>query len=302
MHQPEDGQQIARQLRRAGRPVRKRRRRVRDERPDAHHLRYKFLDELEVRRQVLRRLIRRADHEPAAHLIAQTLEITQAAHAPLKGHLPRVKPRIVRGAGRLVAQQVAVRARLAQARKALVAPLTQGQRHRAVRIARLDRAHNVLNPFVGEESVLAALHHERAKAQRVALLAAGQNVVLPKPVARAACVAAADSAVQAVVFADVADLDQPADEHAVAVGLPPNRIRAPGQQRRRFRVPPVDQLRIFLQAQRMALAELACQRPDCLSHGRSRWRTRSSRSRPPSCRSCPRARRSCPAARPARWR
>ena len=70
---------------------------------------------------------------------------------------------------------------------------------------------------VREPSVLAALQDKRPEAELVSEFTAGENIFLCKPVSAGVCVAFADAAVVAVVFAEVGKLNQPPDEHLAAI-------------------------------------------------------------------------------------
>ena len=96
---------------------------MRDVRPDADHIRLQLFEEAQVRDQVVRRLVRRADHEPGADLIADRLEVEQAGLPVLRAQVRRVQAAVVRGVSRLVAQQIPVRAGLKQPPVAFVRAL-----------------------------------------------------------------------------------------------------------------------------------------------------------------------------------
>ena len=132
--------------------------------------------------------------------------------------------RLVRG---LVAQQIAVGPRVEQGLIALPAPLPQGKSHRAARTAPLDLPDDILQHLVGIEGVLPALEHEGAEAQPEALLRALDDLLSAETVAPDRLIGAAEAAVEAVVFADIREFDQPAQLHvgsdvsgADAVGAP----------------------------------------------------------------------------------
>ena len=127
--------------------------------------------------------------------------------------------RLVRG---FVPQQIAVGARLEHGLIRLARKLAERQRDRAVGELRLDAAHRAADFLHAERAVLAALHDERAEAEMVALAGALENLVLGQPVAVGVRVGAADAAVQAVVAADISDLDQAADINVRAIDLTPD--------------------------------------------------------------------------------
>ena len=215
--QADDGQQFAGHLHRTRRVSAQRRVAVGDEGADAHHLRLEAADEGEVAGDVRRRLPRRADHEAAAGLIPDGLEVGKAAHAVFKGHSRRVQRLVMRLRRRLVAQKIAVGPRVEQLLVALPAPFAHGERHCAVRPRRLQRPHDAAEPLVGKIRVFPALQHHRAEAHAVARLGAEKNFFLRQTVAAGPRVGAANAAVEAVVFAEIGKFDQPADVHVPPV-------------------------------------------------------------------------------------
>ena len=207
-----------------------------DKRADPAHLRLKFLDEEKILRQLLRRLEGRPHHEAAAGLIADLLQVTQAAHAAVIGHFLRMELLIMRSGSGLVAQQIPFGPGVEQALIAFPAALSKGERDRAVRIRRPDPADQLTEPAVLKPAVLSALQDEGAKTQIISLAAALQDLLRRKPVALAAGIASADPAVKTVVSAEAADLDQPPDVYVVSVDLPaqPHRaVRKPCSRLRR---------------------------------------------------------------------
>ena len=63
------------------------------------HIRLKLLYELQILRDIARRLVRRAHHKAAAHLKACILQISETAHPVFKRKLRRVQLCIIRQAG-----------------------------------------------------------------------------------------------------------------------------------------------------------------------------------------------------------
>ena len=243
---------------------------VRDERPHAAHIRLKRLDELQILRQRPRRLAGRAHHEPAARLEADRLQSPQAAHAVFKGHFMGVQFFIVRPVRRLMAQQVAVRARLVHAAVIVRGILAQRQGDGAVGVCRAD-ARNDPADAPHRHRALAALQHERAEPQLVSLRAAGQDGLLVQRVAVAAGVRSADAAVEAVVPADVAHLDQAADVHVHAVHRAARSVGKRGGVSGGFAALPRNQRLVFLQRQ----PALRRQTVDQAKHPPPRWNRRS---------------------------
>ena len=92
-------------------------------RADLEELRAELLQEDEVSREVCRRLVRRAHHEPCADRVAERAQIAKTLHAVFEAHVRRVEFLIVLLRGGLVPQQVPVRTGFLQGRVALVRPL-----------------------------------------------------------------------------------------------------------------------------------------------------------------------------------
>ena len=127
-----------------------------------------------------------------------------------------------------MAQQIAVGARLAQTAVALAATLADRERHRDVGMARLDGLKQSAEPLVCGVGVLAALEDERPEAGGVAVLQAGEYLLVREAVAADVAVVAADAAVEAVAAAEVGELDQPADVDGVAEDALPGVIGETG--------------------------------------------------------------------------
>lgn len=150
----------------------------RNERADAAHGRVEGFDEFQIFCEGFGRLERRADHEAAADLKTDVLEVTQAAHSVVERHFRRVQLFVVRLVRGFVPQQIAVGARLEHGLIRLARELAERQRDRAVGELRLDAAHRAADLLHAERAVLAALHDERAEAETVALAGALENLVL----------------------------------------------------------------------------------------------------------------------------
>ena len=221
MDEADDGQKVAGQLHRPRGKVRKDRVLVGDEGPDAAHIRLEVRDKLQIAGDIGGGLVGRAHHEAASHLVADLPQIAEAVHAVVKGQTHGMQPLVMALGRRFVAEQVTVSPRFKEPLVAFPRPLPQREGHGAVGVCRLDGGEQGSEPLVGEVAVLAALQDEGAEAQLVALGAGRKNILLGEAVAVAVGVPRTDAAVEAVVLADVADLNQPADEHGVAVdGLP----------------------------------------------------------------------------------
>ena len=129
----------------------------------------------------------------------------------------------------LVAQEVAVCPRFAQACVALAAALAYRERDGAVGVALVDGGHQCAEPLVVVPAVLAALEHKGAKAQLVARVSAAQHILGAQAVTLAGAVAGTQATVEAVVLADVGEFDEAAHEDLGAVVGLACRNGAPGQ-------------------------------------------------------------------------
>lgn len=131
---------------------------------------------------------------------------------------------------RLVPQQIPPRAGSVKQTVALFGSFADGKRDGTVGIFGADAVDQHCQFVVREIRVFSALQHERAVAERIPFVAAGQDLVRLETVARNRFVAAADAAVQAVVSAYVGEFDQTPQVYVRAVPLAANRVGS-GKQR-----------------------------------------------------------------------
>ena len=162
-------------------------------------------------------------------MIADFLEVEQAALAILQTHAGRMQLGIMLCIRCFVAQQVAVGACIEISLIAGTAFFADGQRNRAVGMLPADGADERTDFVICIIKVLAALQHEGAKAQFVAFSAAGKNFLLRKAIALGKAVACTDTAVVAVVFAVIGEFYQPADIDLVAIVLAAELVGCAGQ-------------------------------------------------------------------------
>ena len=142
-----------------------------------------------------------------------------------QAHFRRMQLCVVGGCRRLMSQQVATRPSFVKSGIAFAAALAQGEGDRAVGKTLVHSADPFLQHSVRKKRVLAALQHKSAKAQRVAMFAAGQEILQRQAVARGRAIAATNAAIEAVVFADVRDLDEPAQIDRIAIHLAAHSVR-----------------------------------------------------------------------------
>ena len=123
--------------------------------------------------------------------------------------------------GRLMPQQIAVRPGVKQTLIAFPASFTQRQRDGAIRKLPLDGAEQIAENLVGKPGIFTALQNEGAKSKRPAFPAAEQNLIRAQTVALCAAIAATNAAIETVVFAPTADLNETAGVDRVSIyGLP----------------------------------------------------------------------------------
>ena len=188
---------------------RERRVRMRDVGPHADHVHVPVAEEDDVPREVLRRLSRKRAHHARADLVAAAAQGREAVRAARPAVVRGMEACVESGGRRLDAQQVAGRARGLPAPVDRLRLLAEGQRHAQVQVRHAAQA------LLDEGRVrlaldLAALQHDRGVARRGVDLRHPQHVVDGKAVAREVRVRAADAAVEAVLRADVPELDEAA--------------------------------------------------------------------------------------------
>ena len=153
--------------------------------------------------------------------------------------------------GRLMPEQITVRTGFAKRLVALPAPLPERKRHRAVRMPFLDSLYDPDHYFIRKMRILPALKNNRMQAEAVAFVGAGQNLLFREAVTVTFAVASSDSAVETVVFTEVADLDQSPYKDFIPVYGFPQTDGFGSEVFRRFRGPVCEKEFIFLRSERM---------------------------------------------------
>ena len=120
----------------------------------------------------------------------------------------------------------------------------------------LNGAKQVAQSVISEPAVLAALQDEGPEVQFVAFGAAGKDFFRGQTVALAVVVAVSDAAVQAVIFADVADFNQTPDKDGVSVDFLPCLNCQLCKRFGGFRGPVVYQKLVFFQGQAVVFSQL----------------------------------------------
>ena len=137
--------------------------------------------------------------------------------------------RVEAGVGGLDLEEVPVGPRQLPRLVFLAAPLSNRQRDRRVE-GSPDRRDDLRQPISVEIILFAALEHNGFYAGLANILNGGQNLVLGEPVPRQAGVPPVQAAVPARVAADIGELDDPAQQDAVADRLPPDGVGETEQQ------------------------------------------------------------------------
>ena len=226
-HEPDHCEQVERILERAGLFIPEGRIPVGNEGPDADHVGAKIPHIAEILDHIGECLSGRADHDPAADLIAQVFEIRKAALAVFDRELLGMQVTVM-GRGRsLLPQQVSVSAGVFVSLIGLSGLLSDRERDRAVRIEAADGRDDIADLFICVREVFSALQDKSPKAQRIPLCAAVQDLFFGEPVALSIPVAPADAAIAAVIAAVIGELNEAAQIYVFAVILFPDLTGCP---------------------------------------------------------------------------
>ena len=136
---------------------------MRQERTDADHLGAEFLDEDKVFHQMVDGLSRTAHHDAGSHLVADALQVVQAAQPVVEGEGCRMQLAVVVGVVGFVAQQVAVGTCAEEAFVGFGGFFSQRQRDGCIGEGVTDVGHQLFHTFVGQIGVLTALKDKRAE-------------------------------------------------------------------------------------------------------------------------------------------
>ena len=118
-------------------------------------------------------------------------------------------------------------------------------------MVRFDSFQQITKECIVKKCILSPLQHKGAKAKRIAIVTALQNLVGIQAVALAVTVASADAAIKAIVFTLIADFDKASDEHAVSVDLAAQTARQIGGVGGKLFGVPFDQGLVFVKRQRV---------------------------------------------------
>ena len=124
---------------------------MRYEGADADHVRLERMEKQKIRRELSRCLEGRADHEACAHLIADLLEIFQAAKPARERLFFRMQFRVMRDVRALVSQQISVRPRFEELPVGFCGSLSEGEGDRAILVLCPDRSNQGNGPLVVEK-------------------------------------------------------------------------------------------------------------------------------------------------------
>ena len=155
-----------------------------------------------------------------------------------------------------VPQQISVCACRMQSLIALPAPLTHGKRHSAVGMAPFELFYDTGQDFVGVVGIFPSLQYEGPKAQVISFISTGKDFFRGQPVSLAVLIAFPDPAVNAIVLADIADLDEPAGEDGIPIDFLSDRYRCIFKKLSHFRRSVFYQESIFADRKRMHADQL----------------------------------------------
>ena len=218
-HQPQDAQQMQRSLQSPCRFIPESGILMGNKWSNADHMGLERLHKPKILYDIFRGLIGRAHHNSTAHLIADLLEIPQAALSVLNTQLRRMQHAIMRRIGRFLPQKIPLRSRIEIRLIAFPALLANGQRNRAVRMVFMNGSHQLAHPLIGIPGVLAPLQHKGSEAQLIALFAAVQNLLPAQAIPLGILIAPSNATVIAVVFADIGELNEPPEIDLVPINL-----------------------------------------------------------------------------------
>lgn len=119
--------------------------------------------------------------------------------------------------GGLVPQKITVGTGFFEKRIAFAASFAQRQCDGTVRIPVFDPLNQTAEYSVCIIAVLSTLQYKGAKTKVISFKTAGQDFFFREPIAAAGVMIPADAAVETVIPANVADLDQPPHKHMVSV-------------------------------------------------------------------------------------
>jgi uncharacterized membrane protein YagU involved in acid resistance len=142
------------------------------------------------------------------------------------------------GAGGLVAEEVAVGPRVKEGLVTFAGTLPQGKGYRAVGMGRLEGRHKIAENFIGIVNILPALEHIGPETQHISRIGAVEDFLFGQPVTLNLIVAAAYSAVIAVVFTVIGKFNKAPDINLGPVPLPAHLV---GGFRKGIVIPAVDE-------------------------------------------------------------
>ena len=116
-------------------------------------------------------------------------------------------------------QQIAVCPGLFPAAVNLERTLPAGKRNGTVQMRRFEFRHDTFQLIIPEARIFAALQDDRAEAQFISVFSGSKYLFFGQAVAADFGIARADAAVITVVFAEIGEFDQSAEENPVTVKM-----------------------------------------------------------------------------------
>ena len=230
MHQAQNAQQMQGLFQRPRFFIPEGRVLMRNEGADSYHMGAQLFHIQKVFHDVVCRLSRCSQHDSAADLIADLLQVAQASFPVLNGQFRRMQHPVMGRIGGLVPQQVAVGTGVKICLIALSGLLSDRQGNGTVRMLFLDAADQPADLLVREERILPALQDNGPEAQPVPPVRAVQDLFFCQPVPVRAAVGPADPAVIAVIAAPVGEFNQSAQIDCLSVDRFPHFSGAGVQQ------------------------------------------------------------------------
>ncbi len=217
---------------------------MRDVRTHADHVDILRRKELDIRREVVKRLSGQTAHHAGPNLVAASPQCAQTIAPRLPRMIMRMELRVEFPVRRLDAQEIAVRARFAPSAVCLLGLFAKAERD-AERIAaeRVDASEDVFEESrVRRAGQFAGLDHKVAVSRLERPFRLADDFAGIHPVAVDIGIRFPYAAVIAVLLADVSGLDETAEGHFLSCFANLDGIRG---GKKRFGVRPGDQIRQF---------------------------------------------------------
>ena len=166
---------------------------------------------------MVRRLSGGSDHDPAADLVSDFLQVIKAPLPVLNRKLRRMQIPVMRRIRGFLPEQVTVRPRLKIPQIAFPCLFPDRERDSTVRVSVFDSGHQAAQIVVPVKRILAALQNDGAESQLITLVGAGKDLFGTQPVSLRPGVGTSEPAIVTVIPAIAAELDQSAQKNSLPV-------------------------------------------------------------------------------------